>query len=969
MSVTVLQLLPNLKQIQKIFETNFVKYGSTIQIDPVSDGNVPSKHKNITTITQINRELLKYGAAKDRISKLAKFNSVKAWLFQSIIIVLVCIVICIVTFKVHFSKTKIWNSKTTIDISKSFILYLIGMILLIWILYASIHYTKGYTAYNRIVNNIEDFQNTGNVISLVVKMLDIKPVDNGKSFEVNKANPLYLHFFAAKYGEDRIKDLRGKKKNLGGEEEEEVIKPFEMKTDDVVIKEADNILYPFIGANAIDPFVLKKDLQKFDYFDQMSRLSQAIKAFEVMLSKSNNIDMKIKAVDPEVMQANIIEVLVKSENLAEKQAEYIQTIVDLVIISDRSQTYILDENQIKSIAFAVKGGKVDLEDGVVLSVLNAIAPLIEKVRIGSKEDDEIKFITYNDFVEQISAMSSKDFIIKVVYNAEKIRAATSGIAEFNALYNTSILYDTKMSIAKTSLIILGIVIILCLVFLVIYTYGTLESVTSNEKDEGAIEQISEKELNDLCKELFSNTCDTKENTPNLENGRQNDWPKITKQGAEPTKGLLGPGSTPSNMMFPTGPIASMGPGSTPAGAPNMQGIADLAPILGQAGQAGVLDKIAMLDKLPGFTDAIKGLAPRFAAIAPAATDAPAIPAPAIAPAVSTATTPVLGGGGTEPTPAAPAPAPAPKAPADAVAEAVAEGPVKKMAENSRKVFIVTIISCSSILLYIILWSLYNKNVAFNTYNTTMMEDNSFIMQTKALAVMQSIYDDVKKDVFGIKEIGLTEEKIVNLMKEKIIIDATKNHDAGASDVPGDLLFEVIVNSSSVDEQNFIKLKTTRNSLNEVYTSLCEIISSYNKCNNIYALARNGIPFPWTSVVVYIIMLLICALSIMMIAEEFELDPARTKIIRTSYIKQILKELGSKTVLSKDDISYINEMITHQNAVKDTSSDSKRVILFITGIIIMVAVTILFGIVITNEPQLYTSALYSSKQFRANECFD
>jgi hypothetical protein len=925
MSVTVLQLLPNLKQIQKILETNFVKYGSTIQIDPVSNGNVPSKHKNITTITQINRELLKYGAAKDRVNKLAKFNSVKAWLFQSIIIVLVCIVIVIFTFKVHFSKSKIWNLKSTMSVSKYFILYLIGMILLIWILYASIHYTKGYISYNRIVNNIDDFQNTGNIINNVVKILDVKPINNGKTFEINKANPLYLHFFAAKYGEDRIKDVRGKKKNAGGEEEEEIIKPFEMKTDDVVIKEADNKLYPFVGVDAIDPFVFKKDLQKFDYFNQMSLLEQAVKAFEVMLSKTNNVDLKVIYTDPLVIQSNILDILMKADGLSEKQAEYSQDIVDMVVSSDRSQTYLLDENDIKGIVFTLKGlNDVNMDEGAVTSILNLAAPLIEKVRLGNKENDESKFITYNDFVEKLSVMSSKEFVINVAYNAEKIRAATSGIAEFNTLYNTSVLYDTKMSIAKTSLIILGIVMILCIILLVMKTYESLESVFQTGEDAGPTEKFTDEELKKACTDVFdsiTNSCTDSNNTNisgsipvvaaipisrqsdvnNSEKGLLGDQRKLATTWAS----LKLPGEMPNA-------IPNLVPTSIPTEMSNAipNGIQNLTP-------NGIQNLIP---------NGIQNLIPNASSNEPRQ----------------------LGGG--EPGEGG-------------------ETELGKMAGNTRKIFVITIIACSSILFYIILWSLYNKNVAFHTYNETMMDDNSFIMQTKALSVMQAIYDDAKKDIFGIKEMGLTEEKIVNLMKENIRIDITKKHDEGASDVPGDLLFEVIVNSSSVDDQNFIKLRSSRNNLNDVYSSLCEIVSSYNKCNNIYALAQNGVPFPWTSIVVYIIMLLICGVSIIMIADEFNVANARVNITRVNYIKQIMKEVGKTTKLSNKDITYINNLVQNLESEGENSSDSKRVVLFITGIVIMLAVTILFSIVITNEPQLYTSALYSSKQFRANECFD
>jgi hypothetical protein len=838
MSVTVLQLLPNLKQIQKILETNFVKYGSSIQFDPVSDGNVPSKHKNINMVSQINRELLKYGAAKDRVKKVATFNAVKAWFFESIILILLAVVLIIFTYKAHFSGSKIWNLSSSTAIAKGFLMYVIGMIIIAWIMYASIHYTKGYTGYNRIVNNIDDFQNSGNVINNVVHILDVKPVDNGRTFEIQKAHPLYMHFFASKYGEDRVRDVRGP----NAEDDDGLQKAFKLQDEQGIVKEVENKLYPFVGADAIDPFVLKKDLQKFDYYDQMSQLEQAVKAFEVILSKSNNVDIKIKKVDPDVMRKTIAEIIIKGENLSDRQSEYIQTIVDVVTTTDRSQTYILDDPEIKTVLFSLKGyNDVKLDEGVVASILNSAAPLIEKVRLLANKGDQSEFITYNDFVEKISSMSSKEFVIKVVHNAEKIRAATNGIAEFNALYNTGILYDTKMSIAKTSLIIMGILMILCIVLLVLNTYESFTPI-SFPSDNGV---LGDEQIKNICNNIFSkinNQCPTENDT-----------------------------------ALPEEPDTK-------------------------------IPEVGMMPPWPSITENGGG---------------------------------VDGGG--------------------------VDGGFKTVADNTRRVFVITIIACSAILFYIILWSLYNKNVSLNTYNKSMMEENSFIMRTKAISVMQSIYDDVKMDVFGIKEFGITQEKIVNLMKEGISIDATKKLDAGASDVPGELLFEVIVNSSSVDDQNYIKLRSTRNNLNDVYSSLCAIISSYNKCNNIYSLFKNGVPFPWTSIVVYIIMLLICAVAIMLIGEEFHVSDATTNIVRISYIKQILKEVGAKTDLSGEDQNYIELLLKKQE--KDNSSDGKRIALFITGIVIMIAVTILFSIVISNEPNLYTSALYSSKQFRSNECFD
>ena len=293
---------------------------------------------------------------------------------------------------------------------------------------------------------------------------------------------------------------------------------------------------------------------------------------------------------------------------------------------------------------------------------------------------------------------------------------------------------------------------------------------------------------------------------------------------------------------------------------------------------------------------------------------------------------------------------------------------KPIANNSQKAFMFTIITCSCILIYIILWSLYNKKIAFNVYNTTVMEENSFIMQTKSLQALQSLYEDAKYNRFGIREIGLTEEKLVNLRNDDISIDPHQKLDEHASDVPNNLLFEVIVNNSSVDEQNFIQLET-RHNLNDIYTNLIQIIAAYNKCNNIYSLAMNGIPFPWTSFIVYIIIILICAAAIFLLAGEYQLGESLENIKRAAYIKELVKELNDGNTISEDDKKYIEEQVENQKNKKEDSSDIKKIVLFITGIIILVAITILFGIIISNEPNAYTSSLYSSRQFRSNECFD
>jgi hypothetical protein len=106
------------------------------------------------------------------------------------------------------------------------------------------------------------------------------------------------------------------------------------------VKQITNFTH-LLRVDAIDPFVLKKRLAKFDYFNQMSRLEQAVKAFEVMLSKST-MSIEDKTMDPKKCKIDN-QSSHQDRQPAEKQTECDPkpSCRSQVVTSDRSQTYHL----------------------------------------------------------------------------------------------------------------------------------------------------------------------------------------------------------------------------------------------------------------------------------------------------------------------------------------------------------------------------------------------------------------------------------------------------------------------------------------------------------------------------------------------------------------------------------------------------------------------------------------------------
>jgi hypothetical protein len=290
--------------------------------------------------------------------------------------------------------------------------------------------------------------------------------------------------------------------------------------------------------------------------------------------------------------------------------------------------------------------------------------------------------------------------------------------------------------------------------------------------------------------------------------------------------------------------------------------------------------------------------------------------------------------------------------------------------NTKDFLIACIIAVSLTIINILLFTSYSKRIAKKNYNSHVMDDNCFTMSSSINSAISFIEKDFIKNsssnTFEINQVSfsISTEKKINLRDLDIFI---------IGDATPDDPFLFIVSKSFVDTVNFPKF-IKPNNLYEVYKSLCEVLVAYRKCNSIFALSEDTIAFPWTNIIVYSFMIILCGLVIFYLASQYDFTENFEQYKETKYVKTIFKEVSASentdNILSdstKKDISVWHEKIQSKlENNKEENCDVKKGLFFTGGLVILALGGIIIA-VIKREADSYGSSLYSSKLFTDKQC--
>ena len=480
--IAALNLIPILKNIQIELEQYNVRYGHTVRMAPqmtgTSTANVPSKQRNIDFILNISKQLANYCIIRESMRSDYRRRSLVTWIFEILLLAILGGIAVAVIIMLLFK-------------SNAFLVLRLSTMLLIlmfmgWISYVSVKFSLGYQTYIAMTYNVKGFENNGNTVFRLLKILQVQPTDNkGRYTIADGANPLYRYYFVDKYKgtvlDDSVKQT---------------------STEEEGIADSRNFIFPFDGDKSIDPFILKKDLNRFDIFEQRVLMRNAFAKVNQLIRSMN--DVIISATDDPVenerkarvtLQRRSVEILM-GLTLPPRPAndDYRGLVVVTktpddyaaewqggrnVIVSKISEFVINDQLLVGfnltdvDVVMVIKiiddiiGGK-DVYEGVITDIMHAAPVDIDNRRLEIQQDT---YISYERFVEKVRAMTSLTYVKYVLLPFERIRASAESVVVFEDIYDPTILSNTITQILGTSLIFGGFLIVAIILVVSLSVFG------------------------------------------------------------------------------------------------------------------------------------------------------------------------------------------------------------------------------------------------------------------------------------------------------------------------------------------------------------------------------------------------------------------------------------------------------------------------------------------------------------------
>lgn len=262
----------------------------------------------------------------------------------------------------------------------------------------------------------------------------------------------------------------------------------------------------------------------------------------------------------------------------------------------------------------------------------------------------------------------------------------------------------------------------------------------------------------------------------------------------------------------------------------------------------------------------------------------------------------------------------------------------------------TIITAVMLVFFFLVLNTHIKKTARDKYNLQTMQNNAQSMVQNATNCINIFYTDViTNDYYGIKKpLPATNPYIGN----NIIFD---KYTFNSSQEPAThMAFNTIAGGSTIDSTIKIKINSAA-SLDTVYTSLIDILESYNTCNAIFALKSEKAPFPIVEISLYVIVLVVSLVVLALV--WINLKPmclART-FLEGTYIDTTNDKYGTAYFLG-DCETLDDETTTKENIFM--SKEMETGFKFLGSAIIIVIVALFIWQLQTNA-SLFPSSLFST----------
>ena len=273
-------------------------------------------------------------------------------------------------------------------------------------------------------------------------------------------------------------------------------------------------------------------------------------------------------------------------------------------------------------------------------------------------------------------------------------------------------------------------------------------------------------------------------------------------------------------------------------------------------------------------------------------------------------------------------------------------------------FVITIYAAISIIYYL-LFNLRRKKNEQYAFNKIVLDTNTQIIKRRIESITEYFHEDIYSDVYNIKETTDLDVsyslKVTSLKSLNIYINPyfTKGSDT----------YDDFVHHTKLDDTKLSPIGNT--SLELMYDDYKKIIDAYDKCNSITQLARAAIVFPWTSLFVYTVMLIIMGVAIGLVIQEFNMVTYATDFLLLTEIEKITKTKKEVSEVDKDTIEchYKTSIAKHKVMSK------KKVAIYAIGIVFVIFIAVIAMISFDYDTSSYITNLYAGTGFVNNECTD
>jgi len=305
---------------------------------------------------------------------------------------------------------------------------------------------------------------------------------------------------------------------------------------------------------------------------------------------------------------------------------------------------------------------------------------------------------------------------------------------------------------------------------------------------------------------------------------------------------------------------------------------------------------------------------------------------------------------------------------DVDAEKLKERKIKKLKNQKISLWASMVLKTSlaaalSMIIISIIFNSIDKKNSISDYNQLVLNANGSIITDKSSGIMSAYFtDSVIANAYQIKSVAPVSANMIH--EPKLYLDPWLGTDTTTStNFPtNDLLFQTIVQNTNISNTLTLNTNSSSTNLETIYYSYIDIIEAYGKCNSLFSMSQTSFPFPTIEITVYGIVLLICFAVLAMLTSWLNPTDNMDKIRRFNILLARAKE-GKKT--SRDDFDDDDMNFGEDEKEEDTANTN---ILMFGAAILVLVFGVIFVFFVSGSGKSFKTTLLSSPMYSKSQCF-